>query len=62
MEALMDNKKLDNKKSDLEKFKENVEQYHQGEDPDSRNSAEDEITRSSKPGQKPTATDESRSR
>ena len=24
---------MDNKKSDLEKFKENVEQYNQGQDP-----------------------------
>ena len=53
---------MDNKKSDLEKFKENVEQYNQGQDPDSTNSAEDEITRPSKPVQKPTGTDESRSR
>ena len=44
---------MDNKKSDLEKFKENVEQYHQGNNPNSRDAAEDETTRPSKPPQKP---------
>jgi hypothetical protein len=44
---------MDNKKSDLEKFKENVDQYNQGNLPDLRDSAEDEATRPSEPLQKP---------
>ena len=44
---------MDNKKSDLEKFKENVEQYNQGNLPDLRDSAEDEAARPSEPLQKP---------
>jgi hypothetical protein len=53
---------MDNKKCDLERFKENVEQYNQGKDPDSRDPAEDETNRPSKPLQKQTGTDKSPSR
>jgi hypothetical protein len=53
---------MDNKKCDLERFKENVEQYNQGKDPDSRDPAEDKTNRPSKPLQKQTGTDESPSR